>query len=60
VHGSPFNIDVIVDSALGTDGPTKSSGELFVDEGASVDILGGYEDDEYANTDTDTGTGGEA
>ncbi len=55
VHGSPFNIDVIVDSALGTDGPTRASGELFIDEGASVDILGGYEDDEYANTDTDTG-----
>ena len=55
VHGSPFNIDVIVDSALGTDGPTRASSEVFIDEEAPVDILGGYEDDEYGNADNSGG-----
>jgi DNA-directed RNA polymerase subunit A' len=43
VHGSPFNIDVIVDYALGTEGKTLLERESFEHEVAEDD-LGAWED----------------
>jgi DNA-directed RNA polymerase subunit A' len=43
VHGSPFNIDVIVDNALGTEGKTVIDRESFEHEVAEDD-LGAWED----------------
>jgi DNA-directed RNA polymerase subunit A' len=43
VHGSPFNIDVIVDHALGTEGKTVIERESFEHEVAEDD-LGAWED----------------
>jgi DNA-directed RNA polymerase subunit A' len=43
VHGSPFNIDVIVDDALGTEGKTVLERESFEREIAEDD-LGAWED----------------
>jgi hypothetical protein len=40
VHGKPFNIDVIVDAALGTDGPTKSTEQGYKDSEDKVFDLG--------------------
>jgi hypothetical protein len=40
VHGKPFNIDVIVDAALGTDGPTKTAEQAYKDSGDKVFDLG--------------------
>ncbi len=44
VHGSPFNVDVIVDTALGTDGPVKNLMEdVVLDGGIERDELSGSE-----------------
>ena len=48
VHGKPFNIDVVVDEALGTDGPTKIKDEDYVDKGDKVFDLGYDEGDSEA------------
>jgi len=48
VHGKPFNIDVVVDEALGTDGPTKINDEDYVDKGDKVFDLGYDEGDSEA------------
>jgi DNA-directed RNA polymerase subunit A' len=40
VHGKPFNIDVIVDAALGTDGPTKTNEQAYKDSEDKVFDLG--------------------
>jgi DNA-directed RNA polymerase beta' subunit len=40
VHGKPFNIDVIVDAALGTDGPKKIADDDYKDSGDKVFDLG--------------------
>ncbi len=42
VHGSPFNIDVIVDTALGTDGGLEMDNESYEHETVEED-LGGWE-----------------
>ena len=44
VHGSPFNIDVIVDEALGTEGATVVKRESFEREEKEED-LGAWDDD---------------
>ncbi|MBL6885574.1 MAG: DNA-directed RNA polymerase subunit A' [Candidatus Poseidoniaceae archaeon] len=47
VHGSPFNIDVIVDEALGTEGATVVERDSFEREEKEEDFGGiEYEDDE--------------
>ena len=48
VHGKPFNIDVIVDEALGTDGPTKIKDEEYIDKGDKEFDLGYDEGDSEA------------
>ncbi len=48
VHGKPFNIDVIVDAALGTDGPKKVEDDSYVDRGDKVFDLGYDEGDSEA------------
>ena len=45
VHGSPFNIDVIVDAALGTEGGLEMDNESFERETVEED-LGGWEFEE--------------
>ena len=51
VHGSPFNIDVIVDAALGTEGGLEMDNESFERETVEED-LGGWE---FEGDDADTG-----
>ena len=48
VHGSPFNIDVIVDEALGTEGATVVKRESFEREEKEED-LGAWDDDVSGN-----------
>ena len=48
VHGKPFNIDVVVDEALGTDGPTKKTNEVYKDSEDKVFDLGYDEGDSEA------------
>ena len=49
VHGKPFNIDVVVDEALGTDGPTKTKQEEYRDsEDKNFDLGFGEGDSEAA------------
>ena len=48
VHGKPFNIDVVVDEALGTDGPTKTKEEDYIDRGDKEFDLGYDEGDSEA------------
>jgi len=48
VHGSPFNIDVIVDEALGTEGATVVKRESFEREEKEED-LGAWDDDVSEN-----------
>ena len=48
VHGKPFNIDVVVDEALGTDGPTKRTNEVYKDSEDKVFDLGYDEGDSEA------------
>jgi len=48
VHGKPFNIDVIVDAALGTDGPIKIIEEEYKDSDDKVFDLGYDEGDSEA------------
>ena len=52
VHGKPFNIDVVVDEALGTDGPTKVSSDEYVDRGDKEFDLG------YDDGDSEAAAGG--
>ena len=40
VHGKPFNIDVIVDAALGTDGPKKTANQEYKDSDDKIFDLG--------------------
>jgi len=40
VHGKPFNIDVIVDAALGTDGPKKTATQEYKDSDDKIFDLG--------------------
>ena len=54
MHGSPFNIDVIVDEALGTEGATIDVRESKERDEKEEDF-GGWEHDE-----PDTPEGGEA
>jgi len=49
VHGSPFNIDVIVDEALGTEGATVIKRESFEREEKEED-LGAWDDDVAEDT----------
>ena len=48
MHGSPFNIDVIVDEALGTEGATVVKRESFEREEKEED-LGAWDDDVSGN-----------
>jgi len=49
VHGKPFNIDVIVDEALGTDGPVKTKEEeVILTEDKNFDLGFGEGDSEAA------------
>ena len=49
VHGKPFNIDVVVDEALGTDGPTKKrEEEVVITEDKNFDLGFGEGDSEAA------------
>ena len=49
VHGKPFNIDVVVDEALGTDGPTKTKDEdVVLTEDKNFDLGFGEGDSEAA------------
>ncbi|RJU85758.1 MAG: DNA-directed RNA polymerase subunit A' [Candidatus Poseidoniales archaeon] len=49
VHGKPFNIDVVVDEALGTDGPTKTKDQVYRDsEDKNFDLGFGEGDSEAA------------
>ena len=49
VHGKPFNIDVVVDEALGTDGPTKKKEEeVVITEDKNFDLGFGEGDSEAA------------
>ena len=49
VHGKPFNIDVVVDAALGTDGPTKTKEQDYRDsEDKNFDLGFGEGDSEAA------------
>ncbi len=49
VHGKPFNIDVVVDEALGTDGPTKTKEQVYRDsEDKNFDLGFGEGDSEAA------------
>jgi DNA-directed RNA polymerase subunit A' len=52
VHGSPFNIDVIVDEALGTEGATVVQRESFEREESEED-LGAWDDDVSEDTGSD-------
>ena len=52
VHGSPFNIDVIVDEALGTEGATVIQRESFEREESEED-LGAWDDDVSEDTGSD-------
>tara|TARA_B110000444_G_scaffold252438_1_gene281769 strand:- start:1436 stop:4633 length:3198 start_codon:yes stop_codon:yes gene_type:complete len=52
VHGSPFNIDVIVDEALGTEGATVVKRESFEREESEED-LGAWDDDVSEDTGSD-------
>ena len=52
VHGSPFNIDVIVDEALGTEGATVVKRESFEREEKEED-LGAWDDDVSEDTGSD-------
>jgi len=54
VHGKPFNIDVIVDKALGTDGPTKVNEAAYKDSTDKEFDLG------YDEGDSEAAQGGEA
>ena len=54
VHGKPFNIDVIVDKALGTDGPTKVNEASYKDSTDKEFDLG------YDEGDSEAAQGGEA
>ena len=42
VHGSPFNIDIVVDDALGTDGAMEADHDSY-DRDEQEDDLGGWE-----------------
>jgi hypothetical protein len=55
LHGSPFNIDVIVDEALGTEGATVVERDSFERGEVMEEDLGGWEHDE-----PETPEGGEA
>ncbi len=45
VHGSPFNVDVVVDEALGTKGAIEFAHDSY-DRDEQEDDLGGWEFDE--------------
>jgi DNA-directed RNA polymerase subunit A' len=51
VHGSPFNIDVIVDAALGTEGGLEVDRESF-ERDADEEDMGAWE---FEGDDADTG-----
>ena len=53
VHGKPFNIDVVVDEALGTDGPTKTKDEDYRDSEDKIFDLG------HDDGDSEAAAGGE-
>ncbi len=53
VHGKPFNIDVIVDAALGTDGPSKIKDQEYKDSDDKVFDLG------YGEGDSEAAAGGD-
>ena len=55
VHGKPFNIDVVVDEALGTDGPTKMKEEEYIDRGDKD-----FETTSWGDGDSEAAAGGEA
>ena len=54
VHGKPFNIDVVVDEALGTDGPTKMKEEEYVDRGDKD-----FESTSWGDGDSEAAAGGD-
>jgi len=53
VHGKPFNIDVVVDAALGTDGPVTNKELEYKDSGDKEFDLG------YDEGDSEAAAGGE-
>ena len=53
MHGKPFNIDVVVDEALGTDGPTKTKDEDYRDSEDKIFDLG------HDDGDSEAAAGGE-